>query len=570
MTRILGGIARWGVCFLISFLAVVAILALTTGLPKRIQEWRLQADGAAAAAATLENASVALRKSAGDAVRQADEEVGGLRQASKSSLQMMERDIERRQKAAQARVLDDRRVAWAAARGRTDDVVASYRARFIELPLLERSDKLIKIRVSNLKVLQANLKRKRDIRAKVNWHNRYFAAYRKYVEDTAAIEADAKKEIRNPLCSNVAIPMICKRTLEIRRRSAAARKTWSDLIKSRQEIEAEVNILRRSRLFSERVEAGTQIVDKALIAMNREASNTAEKAEAFAWNKTRSALGRYGWQAFLIVLGGALVPVLHKAFAFWVMAPMASRTAPVRIRAPGPGLRSGLTGVAIDVPVDRMTELLVRSGVQDRSSEIEVSDKFVLKRRMFLTCIAAGLYNLQRFRSNRRDHVTVTGTDDDHFEVSLIDVPEGGAVVLQPRALLGVVKDRSRALRITRPWRLSRLISWMTFQFRYIVFHGPCTLIVQGRRGVRIKEAQQGRAINKRLVLGFDAGLAYGAARSGSFRPYLFGQSSLFDDRFSGEGSYIYEERSASHGKGSLWGRGLKGISDAVLSAFGI
>ena len=570
MTRILGGIARWGVWFLISFVAVVAILALTTGLPKRIQEWRLQADGATEAAATVENASVALRESAGDAVRQADEEVGKLRQGSKSSLQIMERDIERRQKAAQVHVLDNRGVAWAAARGRTDEVVASYRARFIELPLLKRSAKLIKVRLSNLKTIQTYLESEREIRAEIGRHNQDVESYRNYVAGTTVIETDAKKEIRNPLCSNVAVLVICKKTLQVRQRSAAARKARSELVNSRAKIEAKKKRIQLGQHFSENVEAGTQIVDKALIAMSREASNTAEKAEAFAWNKTGSALGRYGWQAFLIVLGGALVPVLHKAFAFWVIAPMASRTAPVRIRAPGPGLRSGPTGVAIDVPVDRMTELLVRSGVQDRSSEIEVSDRFVLKRRMFLTCIAAGLHNLQRFRSNRRDHVTVTGTDDDHFEVSLIDVPEGGAVVLQPRALLGVVKDRSRALRITRPWRLGRLISWVTFQFRYIVFHGPCTLIVQGRRGVRIKEAQQGRAINKRLVLGFDAGLAYGAARSGSFRPYLFGQASLFDDRFSGEGSYIYEERSASHGKGSLWGRGLKGIGDAVLSAFGI
>jgi hypothetical protein len=84
------------------------------------------------------------------------------------------------------------------------------------------------------------------------------------------------------------------------------------------------------------------------------------------------------------------------------------------------------------------------------------------------------------------------------------------------------------------------------------------------------KNATDARAINKRLVLGFDAGLAYGAARSGSFRPYLFGQASLFDDRFSGAGSYIYEERPAGLGKRSIWGRGLKGIGDAILSALGI
>jgi hypothetical protein len=143
-------------------------------------------------------------------------------------------------------------------------------------------------------------------------------------------------------------------------------------------------------------------------------------------------------------------------------------------------------------------------------------------------------------------------------------------MVLQPRALLGVVKDRGQRLVITRPWRVGWLISWITAQFRYIVFHGPCTLIVQGRNGVEVENAALGRMVNKRLTLGFDAGIAYGAARSASFLPYLYGQASLYNDCFNGTGSYLYEVRDAGSGKGGLWGRGLKGVGDAVLSAVGI
>lgn len=76
--------------------------------------------------------------------------------------------------------------------------------------------------------------------------------------------------------------------------------------------------------------------------------------------------------------------------------------------------------------------------------------------------------------------------------------------------------------------------------------------------------------INKRLTLGFDAGLLYGAARSASFLPYLRGQESLFNDRFTGDGLYFYEQKAAGGAKGTLWGRGIKGLGDAALSALGI
>ena len=234
------------------------------------------------------------------------------------------------------------------------------------------------------------------------------------------------------------------------------------------------------------------------------------------------------------------------------------------------GLNASESQTSVDVPLDTDTELLVRSGVQSVSSDIEGRDVIFLKKRMALTCIAAGLVNMQRLRAARQDYVTVTAPDEEHAEVALINIPEGGAVVLQPRALVGVLKRRSDTLRIDRPWRFNFLISWVTFQFRYVVFHGPCSLIVQGQRGVRVEDAANGRMINKRLTLGFDASLAYGAARSPSFFPYLFGEESLFNDRFSGDGRYLYEQRPTGSGKGKLWGRGLKGLGDAALSAFGI
>ncbi len=308
----------------------------------------------------------------------------------------------------------------------------------------------------------------------------------------------------------------------------------------------------------------------AIRALDDAIARASEASRRSFWNNAEDAFRSYGWSAFWIVVGGVFLPVFHKAFAFLVIAPLAARAAPVRISPAGVALTATRSAVSIDVPIDQNTELLVRSGVQDRPVGAEVGDKLLLDNWMPFACVAAGLVNLQRFRSRTPDYVAISGTDEEHREVALIEVPEGGAVVLQPRALVGILKPLNRKLHVQRPWRLRWLISWITCQFRYIVFHGPCTLIVQGRHGVRVKDSTAARAVNKRLVLGFDAGLAYGAARSGSFRPYLFGEASLFDDRFSGFGSYIYEERPAGFGKGTIWGRGLKGIGDAILSALGI
>jgi hypothetical protein len=126
-------------------------------------------------------------------------------------------------------------------------------------------------------------------------------------------------------------------------------------------------------------------------------------------------------------------------------------------------------------------------------------------------------------------------------------------------------------MRISRHWRLRHLSAWLTLQFRYLVFHGPCTLIVEGTRGVRLEPAADGRAINQAATLGFSAGLAYSVSRSEAFGAYLLGKQWLFNDSFrGGPGCYLYEEVPRSSPRGSLWGRGLRGLGDAALKIFGL
>ena len=48
-----------------------------------------------------------------------------------------------------------------------------------------------------------------------------------------------------------------------------------------------------------------------------------------------------------------------------------------------------------------------------------------------------------------------------------------------------MLKPAGAPANITRHWRLASLHAWLTLQLRYLVFHGPCQLLLKGCRGVR-------------------------------------------------------------------------------------
>jgi hypothetical protein len=113
----------------------------------------------------------------------------------------------------------------------------------------------------------------------------------------------------------------------------------------------------------------------------------------------------------------------------------------------------------------------------------------------------------------------------------------------------------------------------LTLQLRYLAFHGPCKLILKGCRGVRAErpEPGQSRLINQAATLGFSANLDYRNTRCETFVAYLRGKEDLFNDLFAGgPGWFVYEEMPAAGRRTGMAGRGLEGVIDAFLKAFGI
>ena len=105
-----------------------------------------------------------------------------------------------------------------------------------------------------------------------------------------------------------------------------------------------------------------------------------------------------------------------------------------------------------------------------------------------------------------------------------------------------------------------------------IVFHGTfyVTQALKGRRGIRIEPAGAGRLINQAATLGFSANLAYATTRCETFLSYLRGKEELFNDLFTGDGVYAYEEVPDPQRTGAGAGRALQGFADTILKLFGV
>lgn len=564
--RMLTSKAAW---LLLSFFVVVALLALWNEMPKKARDWRTQAQNTDIVARELRANVSAFERFANDAVAKADAELSVLKRSTDAELGKAESNIAERKIEVGKRVLDDKSLALAAVTGSTERITASYRAQFVELPLLQRASALISLRRANLRDVAAHRAQLGAIDVAVVKHNAAVAQHNRKLVELEKLRSRSTAQWRDPICRSVEVPLMCDLARRVKNLEEEIRKNKRELEKEEASLRARREAVQVLALRREQVVGGASIAAAASRAYVEQGQRWSKLAEGYVWNQAKRALQRHGWQAFLIVLGAALLPIAHKLFAFLVIAPMAQRSRPVRFQLAGALQVVKPSSKTVEVHVDGATELLLRSGLQSTAADIQGSDKYVLDWRMPLTCFAAGLFNLQRLRSDRQDYIAVTGTDE-HKRVAVISVPAGGAIVLQPRALLGVAKARGHRLQIQRIWRIGWLISWITLQFRYVLFHGPCTLIVQGGNGVEVEDAARGRMINKRLTLGFDASLAYGAARSSSFLPYLRGEASLFNDRFVGPGHFVYEQRTEGGRRGSVWGRGLKGIGDAVLNAFGI
>jgi hypothetical protein len=311
----------------------------------------------------------------------------------------------------------------------------------------------------------------------------------------------------------------------------------------------------------------------AVIAAKRE-SAAGVKASL---REVRHRIGTLAWTAVWVVVLLTVMPLVLKAFWYFVMAPLAVQRPPIRLAPSSPPLLappqstdSRISSVSHDVQLRAGEELLVHPEfLQSLAHTGDKQTKWLLDSRYPVSSVASGMVVLTRIRGVGQTY-TVSSRRDPLAEVGIIDVPDDAQLVLHPRHLVGVVQRIEDPVRITSRWSFG-LTAWITLQFRYLLFHGPGQLIVAGCRGIRQESAGSGRNIDQTSTIGFSADLDYVPRRSATFGAYALGINGLFDDGFAGgPGIYVYEEMPYYGKRSGLTGRGLEGVTDLVFRAFGL
>jgi len=245
-------------------------------------------------------------------------------------------------------------------------------------------------------------------------------------------------------------------------------------------------------------------------------------------------------------------PSLAKLILYTCVAPFITRGRPVRLAETLPAMPAVTESrVAIDLPLVSGQRLWVREKFLQASDEgVQRQTRAVLDWRIPFTCAATGLIELIELKNSsaaaQDRQVTLAHQDDPHCELAVLTLPLGAAFVLRPSFLVGVITTADARLSIRRRWQLFRWQSWVTGQFRFFEFNGPCALVIAGVRGVRAErlidrpgDALPARRTNQDATVGFTPNLDYQPVRAETFWSYYRGMNPLFDDLFSGRGIFL-------------------------------
>jgi len=277
-------------------------------------------------------------------------------------------------------------------------------------------------------------------------------------------------------------------------------------------------------------------------------------------------------KALYALLAILLVPPAIRVVLYHALAPLAEKWPPMRIRENGnaPAFPpAGESRVSLAITLGEGEEALVRQDfLQSSSLKGAKRTRWLLDWSHPVASLASGMRFLTAV-TGAGEEVLISAVRDPLAELALLEIPAGGAAVVRPSALAGIVQQAGKPVRITTHWRLFSLPAWLTFQLRYFVFHGPTRLVLKGGRGVRIEPAQRGRIVGQGQLIGFSTESAYSVIRTETFWPYFFGREPLLKDRVEeGRGVLLVEEAPLA-GRSGL-GRGFQGALDAILKLFGV
>ncbi len=309
-----------------------------------------------------------------------------------------------------------------------------------------------------------------------------------------------------------------------------------------------------------------------------------------ALNKGTGKLQVYARIALTIIVIGWISFFLVRLFIYYVLAPWVGKRKPMCIDSLADGdinfqlveeLKSGSKGsvrigsTSLEVNFNQEEEIVAHQRFLQSSFEADKKKVIlVMSKSYWLTSALSGLWGMLQCRTEEKQSVlTLSDPKGIVSAIDIIELTEATRFVCQARAIVGVVRKRGEDVRINSVWKFS-WHNWLSLRFRYLVFSGPCQLIIKGKHGIVVEPGGKGKIINPDLVLGFSANLNYSNVRSESFWGYLFAWDNIFNDRFKQAdnqhlGYYVCEEVPETR-KGEKMTRGLAGVFDTILKVFGI
>jgi hypothetical protein len=401
-------------------------------------------------------------------------------------------------------------------------------------------------------------------------------------------------------------------------------ESWWDRLFGDREQQA-TNVERMQRLEAMRSEAQAKLselqglvvksgwekdgVDVALVRAEAEVArleagqSQARRYVAEAWESTK-------WFVAAALTSYLLGPTIWKLAMYFGVAPILGGGSPIRLGGEPLALPEvSESRVSLEAKLGPGELLRVKEKFLQASDEgVAKRTRFVLDWRIPFTSAACGLVELVELRhpgavalpvapssplatpapeqpgaavtsavsTASRYHVTLSNGDDPHLELALVEVPVGASLVLRPSFLAGVVQREGEALEIRRHWRIFRWQAWISGQFRFFEFVGPCRLIVAGSRGVRSERLAEregqplpARRTNQDATIGFTPNLDYRPVRAETFWSYYRGMNALFDDLFAGKGLFVVQETS-TEGSAARAGRFWSSVWSGILKVFGL
>lgn len=308
---------------------------------------------------------------------------------------------------------------------------------------------------------------------------------------------------------------------------------------------------------------------------------TAESTETAGTRYLKAAWDASKGYILLALAAYLFGPTLWRLAMFYAIAPLVSAGKPLRFASePGLNPEVGASHVSVDSVLWPGERLRVKEKFLQASDEgLTRKTRFLLDWSIPFTSLACGLSELVEMRNATAGamyRVTFSNAKDPHIELAVVQVPLGGSLILRPSYLAGVINPAGERLQILRRWVVWRWLSWVTLQFRFFEFVGPCRLIVAGTRGVRAEclaerdgQPRAARRTNQDATIGFTPNLSYRPIRAETFWGYYREMNPLFDDLFSGSGVFICQE-TAQSGPAETAGKFWSSVWNGLLKVFGM